>query len=312
MITGLEKNRAILGLPWLIRENSIIDWKNGTLDWRIPDVLIITQISKPDYSSSQLDDYKTTYSVAQYCINSIHLNPNITIAKAKISELIEQKYGTDNKKGLIKKQLIPKQYHKYLDRFSKKQATQFPEPQIWDHKINLKPDIKSKRIPPYSLNPKEMKMAQEFINESLAKGYIVESKSSMASPLFFIGKKDGTARPCQDYQQLNDGTIKDAFPVLNIQNLLQDLKGAKFFTKLDIQWGYNNVQIKPDHRWKAAFSTPFGLYEPTVMFFRLCNSPATFQRIMNNALWFEMTEGWCKAYMDNILIFANTKEELQK
>jgi hypothetical protein len=98
----------------------------------------------------------------------------------------------------------------------------------------------------------------------------------MASPLFFVGKKDRSHHPCQDYRKLNKGTVKDAFPLPNIQDLLQDLQGQKYFTKLDIRWGYNNIQIKPEHRWKAAFSTTFGLYEPTVMFFGLCNSPATF------------------------------------
>ncbi len=111
-----------------------------------------------------------------------------------------------------------------------------------------------------------MKLAKEFIEENLAKGYIVNSKSDMASPLFFIGKKDGTARPCQDYRKLNNGTIKDAFPLPNIQDLLRDLRVAKYFTELDIRWRYNNIQIKPEDQAKAAFSTPFGLYEPTVMF----------------------------------------------
>ena len=130
-----------------------------------------------------------------------------------------------------------------------------------------------------------MKLAKEFIKENLEKGYIVDSKSAMASPLFFVGKKDGASRPCQDYQKLNNGTIKNAFPLPNIQDLLRDLQGATYFTKLDIRWGYNNIQIKKEDRWKAAFSTPFGLYEPTVMFFGMCNSPATFQRMMNHILW---------------------------
>ena len=122
-----------------------------------------------------------------------------------------------------------------------------------------------------------MDLAKKFVDENLEKEYIVHSKSPMASPLFFVGKKDRSSRPCQDYRKLNEGTIKDTFPLPNIQDLLLDLHRAKYFTKLDICWGYNNVQIKPDHRWKAAFSTQFGLYEPKVMFFGLCNSPATFQ-----------------------------------
>jgi hypothetical protein len=106
--------------------------------------------------------------------------------------------------------------------------------------------------------------------------------------------------------------VKDAFPLPNIQDLLRDLQGQKYFTKLDIQWGYNNVQIKPEHQWKAAFSTTFGLYEPTVMFFGLCNSPATFQRMMNHILWSEINEGWCKVYMDDILIAADKLEILHQ
>jgi hypothetical protein len=66
----------------------------------------------------------------------------------------------------------------------------------------------------------------------------------MASPLFFVGKKDRSHLPCQDYQKLNEGMVKDAFPLPNIQDLLRDLQGQKYFTKLDIRWGYNNVQIK--------------------------------------------------------------------
>src|SRR5258706_354573 len=85
---------------------------------------------------------------------------------------------------------------------------------------------------------------------------------------------------------------------------------STYFTKLDIRWGYNNIQIRKEDRWKAAFSTPFGLYEPTVMFFGMCNSPATFQRMMNHILWNEINEGWCKVYMDDILIAAHNIKDL--
>src|SRR5260370_7831106 len=134
-----------------------------------------------------------------------------------------------------------------------------------------------------------MEVARQFVDENMAKAYITKSESPVASPLFFVGKKDGSSRPCQDYRRLNEGTVKDAFPLPNIQDLLRDLRGARYFTKLDIRWGYNNIQIKPTDRWKATFSPPFGLFESTVMFFGLCNSPATFQRIINNILWDEIS-----------------------
>ena len=103
----------------------------------------------------------------------------------------------------------------------------------------------------------------------------------MASPFFFIKKKDGSLRPVQDYRKLNEMTVKNRYPLPLIQELLDKLKGARYFTKLDIRWGYNNVRIKEGDEWKAAFRTNMGLFEPTVMFFGLTNSPPSFQTMMN-------------------------------
>lgn len=81
---------------------------------------------------------------------------------------------------------------------------------------------------------------------------------------------------------------------------------------MDVRWGYNNVRIKEGDEWKAAFKTKFGLYEPTVMFFRLCNSPATFQAMMDHLFKDPISRGVVIVYMDDILIFAQTKEELKR
>src|ERR1700678_195884 len=94
--------------------------------------------------------------------------------------------------------------------------------------------------------------------------------------------------------------------------MMDKLKGAKYFTKLDVQWGYNNVQIKKGDEWKAAFKTNRGLFEPTVMFFGMCNSPATFQAMMD-AIFINMIEGRIVIiYMDDILIFARMQEDLER
>jgi len=135
----------------------------------------------------------------------------------------------------------------------------------------------------------------------------------MASPFFFVSKKDSKKlRPCQDYRRLNEGTIKNAYPLPQVDKLLDKLKGAKYFTKLDLRWGYNNVRIKEGDEWKAAFKTNKGLFEPLVMFFGLCNSPATFQNMMNDIFIMETNEGWILIYIDDILIFSKRKKELQK
>ena len=89
------------------------------------------------------------------------------------------------------------------------------------------------------------------------------------------------------------------------------LKGSKYFTKLDIRWGYNNVRIKEGDEWKATFITNKGLFEPTVMFFGLHNSPATFQAMMDDYFRDMIDEGWITIYMDDILIHAKMKKDLE-
>jgi len=97
-----------------------------------------------------------------------------------------------------------------------------------------------------------------------------------------------------------------------ISELMDLLRGAKYFTKLDIRLGYNNVRIKDGDQWKGAFTTNRGLFEPTVMFFRMCNSPATFQAMMDDLFKQLKEKGYCIVYMDDILISAESKEKLRE
>jgi len=101
-------------------------------------------------------------------------------------------------------------------------------------------------------------------------------------------------------------------PSINvIMDTIQSM-GAKYFTKLDVAWAFNNVRIKEGDQWKAAFKTNFGLFEPTVMFFRMCNSPATFQSMMDHIFKDKIHHKWVIVYMDDILIFSKTKEDLER
>jgi hypothetical protein len=111
----------------------------------------------------------------------------------------------------------------------------------------------------YRLTPKEEVTLKEYIMDHLHKGYIKPSKSPMASPFFFIDKKDGKLHPVQDYRTLNDITIKNAAPIPLIPDLIDKLCGAHYFTKLDVRWGYNNIQIWEGNKYKAAFKTTLGL-----------------------------------------------------
>ena len=126
--------------------------------------------------------------------------------------------------------------------------------------------------------------------------------------MFFVPKPETTAkRMCTDYQCLNKKTIKkNDYPLLLISEMIDKIRDAKVFTKLDLQWGFNNVWIKEGDEWKAAFTCHEGAFEPLVMYFGLTNSLSTLQTMMN-ALFFDM--GACvMVYMDNILIYMKTED----
>jgi hypothetical protein len=111
----------------------------------------------------------------------------------------------------------------------------------------------------------------------------------------------------QDYRPGNAWTIRNKYPLLLIPQQIDCLWGCTLFTKVNIRWGYNTVKIKKGHEWKAAFTTNEGLFEPTVMFFGLTNSPVTFQTMMNTLFRTQIASGNLTVYMDNMAI--HTKQE---
>jgi len=127
--------------------------------------------------------------------------------------------------------------------------------------------------------------------------------------VFFIKKKDGSLQLVQDYRALNAVTVKNRYPLPLISQLVSQLCGAKYFTKLDVRWGFNNIRIKPGDEWKAAFHTNRGLFEPFVMFFGMTNSSATFQTMMNDIFRTLIAKGIVVVYLDDILIFTEMEEE---
>ena len=160
--------------------------------------------------------------------------------------------------------------------FAKEDFNILPEHHKWDHAIELTPGAEPKSSKVYPLFLLEQAELDTFLEENLRTGQIRPSKSPMAAPVFFIKKKDGSLRLVQDYRALNTITVKNKYPLPLISELVSQLHGAKYFTKLDVHWSFNNVHIKPGDEWKAAFCTNRDLFEPLIMFFGMTNSPATF------------------------------------
>ncbi|KAL0202037.1 hypothetical protein M9458_000055, partial [Cirrhinus mrigala] len=178
-------------------------------------------------------------------------------------------------------------------------------------------DIQTRPGPPVKQQPRRMafekqQSADEQIQQNLDAGLASPSNSCWASPIVMVRKKDQTYRLCVDYRALNERTIKDAYPLPRIQDTLDTLSTAKWFSTLDLASGYWRVELTPQARQAAAFCSRKGLFAWNVMPFGLCNAPATFQRLMDRVLAGMQWE-ICLVYLDDIIVLGkDVKEMLQR
>jgi hypothetical protein len=140
--------------------------------------------------------------------------------------------------------LVPDYVKIFRQVFSEEGFAKLPSWKPWDHAIELVPGAQPKGCKVYLISVSEQSELDRFLTENLETGCIHQSKSPMASPVFFIKKKDGSLHLVQEYWMLNDMTVKNKYPLLLISELVNQLCGAKYFTKLDVRWGFNNVRIQ--------------------------------------------------------------------
>ena len=176
------------------------------------------------------------------------------------------------------------------------------------HDIMTQPGAPVKQ-PPRRMAREKQQDADQQVQQSLEVGLARRGHSSWASPIVMVRKKDGTYRLCVDYRALNDCTIKDAYPLPRIQDTLDTLSNAKWFSTLDLASGYWQVELTPRARRAAAFCTRNGLFEWNVMPFGLCNAPATFQRLMDRVLAGLQWET-CLVYLDDIIVLGRDVPEM--
>jgi hypothetical protein len=295
VVASLKTHALFIGYDWLKHYNPDVDWIVKALDFnRCPKTC--SAIHHPEIEP---EDRVFAINTNTYCAErELWIRASSNIA----TELAIAHEQTKTKKSW--QESVPIHYHDFDFIFTKDSFDTLPDRRPWDHAIELIPNSQPVDCKVYPLAPSEQKELDEFLEEHLRSGRIRPSKSPMASPFFFVKKKDGRLRPVQDYRRLNNMTIKNRYPLPLTSELIDKLKGAKYFTKLDVRWGYNNVRIKEGDEWKAAFRTNRGLFEPMVMFFGLTNSPATFQTMMNDILRDLINEGHVTVYMDDILIFT--------
>ncbi|KAG8713777.1 hypothetical protein FRC09_018344 [Ceratobasidium sp. 395] len=203
---------------------------------------------------------------------------------------------------------LPTNYQEFAKVFAEEETSPLPPHRPYDIQIDLKPDARPRHGPIYSVGVKEDEEMRSTIQRQLEHGLIRPSKSPMASPVIFVKKKNGKLRMCIDYRRLNDMTVKNVYPLPRTNDLVEKLRGAKIFTKLDLKWGYNLVRIREGDEWKTAFKTKYGLFEYLVMPFGLTNAPATFQHFMNDILR-DILDIYVIVYLDDILIFSKDPKD---
>ena len=154
----------------------------------------------------------------------------------------------------------------------------------------------------------ELKELKKQLGEQLHKGFIQPSSSSWGAPVLYVEKKDRSHRLCIDYRSLNEVTIKNKYPLPRINDLFDQLEGARVFSKFDLRSGYFQLKIREQDIPKTAFTTSYGLYEYTVMPFGLTNAPAYFMNMMNK-VFMEFLDNFVVVFIDDILIYSKSNEE---
>jgi hypothetical protein len=205
---------------------------------------------------------------------------------------------------------IPECYKDLVKVFSKSESQTLPPHRgHLDHHIPLEDGAKPVFGPIYNLSELELKVLKDYVDDKLKKGHIRPSTSPFGSPVLFVKKADGTLRLCVDYRALNRITIKNRYPLPLTIEIMDRVKGATRFTRLDVRDAFNRLRVAEGDEWKTAFRTRYGHFEYLVMPFGLCNAPASFQSYINNALR-DYLDDFCIAYMDDVLVYTNgTLEE---
>jgi len=246
-VCNLGRTDIILGMPWLQVHNPEINWEMEEVKMtRCPPICRRKIAVKEDIERKKKVERK---------IRAVEKSD-----RDKWKILMKEKFNDKVKLDREKvRKMVSQRFYKWLKVFKKAELERMPVRKPWDHAINLREDFVPRKRRTYLMSREEKEEIREFVEKQLRKGYIRPSKSSQTLPVFFVGKKNRKKRMVQDYQYLNKEIVKDNYPLPLILDLINMIGTKKVFTKIDLRWGYNNVQIKKGDEWKATFTTHLGV-----------------------------------------------------
>lgn len=342
LVTPLAHSDIILGTPWTTRQQAIINMDTHTITFgagatkeTIQAKAPLTSVARPvadgalpnakaeEVLRAQEHETLMAQNISRHQISRERNSPLfLAVLTHQDSDNIEKdgpgaQEAQEHNDSEAKTAQTPHQESSlrikqdYAEVFTEDLPPGLPPHRKLQHRIDEKEGAIPVNGPIYRLSQNELDTLRTYLQEEVEAGRIQPSCSPYGSPVLFVPKKDGKLRLCIDYRALNKQTIKNRYPLPRIDDLLDQLRHAKVFSKIDLKSGYNQVQIHPDHTHKTAFKTRYGHYEYLVMPFGLCNAPATFQHLMNDILR-PFLDRFVIVYLDDILIYSATAEQHEK
>ena len=291
---------VILGKPWLSKFQPSIDWVTHTVSFTSPTghpIVWKQDLSpsgeEPPLSANQLSRIlRKPESMVYLCI----------IKDTNLQEFHQQ--VTETTHGMP--DYLPNLLRSYEDVFSG--VTGLPPPRSHDHQILLEQNA----VPPYKsayhMSQQELDLLRTELQRLTDLGHIQRSTSPFGSPVFFVLEKTGKIRMVTNYRALNKVTIKNRAALPNISELIDQLKDAWIFTKIDLQSGFHLIRMAEEDCHKTAIVTKYGHYKFLIMPFGLCNAPATFQATMND-IFRDQLDKSVIIYIDDLLVYSKSHEE---
>jgi predicted aspartyl protease len=290
-LTGLE---LLLGVQWLEMLGYVVcNWKQLTMDfvWENQDCRlqgVDVQTIQTASPTKMAKEFRRGHALFAVCFQ---LTEETALTAISMND--------DN-------QSMHCLLQEYADVFQ--QPSRLPPAREVDHCIMLKEGTEPINVRPYRYAHFQKTEIEKQVQEMLDSRLIRPSTSPFSSPVLLVKKKDGSWRFCTDYRSLNVATVKDRFPIPTVDDMLEELYGATYFTKLELRVGYHQVRVNPSDVNKTAFRTHNGHYEYLVMPFGLSNAPSTFQAIINS-IFRPYLRKFILVFFYDILVYSPTWNE---
>lgn len=294
LLSDLEGIDVVLGMSWLVSLREMwIDWGKQNMKFQLNDHWVELKGESKGVSGQvalqSLFGKSSQWIEGLYFAKELQVMPVIGNETSTAEVTPQQKLEIEN---------LLSRFHEIF-----KEPKGLPPKRGKEHAINLIEGQGPVNVRPYRYPHHHKNEIEKQVRELLDSGMIRHSQSAFSSPVILVKKKDETWRLCVDYRALNKVTVSDKFPIPVIDELLDELYGAKFFSKLDLKSGYHQVRVKNEDVHKTAFRTHEGHYEYLVMPFGLMNAPSTFQALMNE-IFRAMLRKYVLVFFDDILVYS--------